>query len=268
MRIRRRSFFLSLLAGSLLLPLTQLAAADEWGHKLPGQPTQFVFGYGSLIDAESRAKTAGATTAAIPVRVSSTFGYLRAWVDRCPCGFTALGLRKPRSGESPMTINGVIYPVDETTLRSFDRREANYRRILVPSDMIEAVSWQGMPQAGQIWVYMPVGESGEPAIELSEPSARYPMLQSYIDLVLHGALEYGPDFAREVIATTTGWSAYWLDDREEPRRPWVHSSDYQVIDSLLRQTEPASTHMKDRLFPEEFTAMRLMSPTEAPAEAR
>jgi hypothetical protein len=263
MRFCRRSVCFGFFAASFLALTTQCAAADEWGHKLPGQPTQFIFGYGSLIDAESRAKTAGATTDAIPVRVSSGFGYLRAWVDRCPCGFTALGLRKPRPGEAALTINGVIYPVDETTLLAFDHREANYRRILVPRDMIEAVSWQGMPEAGQIWVYVPVGEGGEPGIDLPDPSARYPMLQSYIDLVLHGALAYGADFAREVIATTTDWSVYWLDDREEPRRPWVHSSDYQVIDSLLKQTEPASIHIKDRLFPEEFTAMRLMSPAQA-----
>jgi hypothetical protein len=253
--------FSSMVAGILLLT-SHLAAADEWGHKLPGQPTQFVFGYGSLIDGESRGKTAGAITPAIPVRVSSGFGYLRAWVDRCPCGFTALGLRKPRSGEAALTINGVIYPVDASTLPAFDQREAGYRRLLVPRDMIEAVSWQGMPDVGQIWVYVPVGAGGEPGIDLPEPSARYPMLQSYIDLVLHGALSYGPDFAREVVETTTGWSIYWLNDRDEPRRPWVHSSDYQVIDSLLRQTEPASTHIQDRLFPEEFTAMRLMSPSE------
>jgi hypothetical protein len=34
--------------------------------------------------------------------VSADFGYLRAWVDRCSCGFTALGLRKPHPGETAM----------------------------------------------------------------------------------------------------------------------------------------------------------------------
>jgi hypothetical protein len=47
-----------LLIGVLLLA-SHIAAAGEWGHKLPGLPTQFVFGYGSLIDADSRGQTAG-----------------------------------------------------------------------------------------------------------------------------------------------------------------------------------------------------------------
>lgn len=250
-----------LMAGILLLTW-QFAAAAEWGHKLPGQPSQFIFGYGSLIDAELRAKTAGASVGAIPVRVSPSFGYLRAWVDRCPCGFTALGLRKPHAGEAALTINGVIYPVDETTLPAFDRREANYRRILVPRDMIEAVSWQGMPEGGLVWVYVPVDVGGDPGIDLPIPSSQYPLLQSYIDLVLRGALAYGPDFARELVETTVDWSVYWLNDREDPRRPWVHSSDYQIIDAMLRDIAPASAHMKDRLFPEEFTAMRLLAPAQ------
>jgi hypothetical protein len=90
-----------LLIGVLLLA-SHIAAGGEWGHKLPGLPTQFVFGYGSLIDADWRGQTAGAALPAFPVRVSADFGYPRAWVDRCSCGFTALGLRKPHPGEAAM----------------------------------------------------------------------------------------------------------------------------------------------------------------------
>jgi hypothetical protein len=68
--------------------------------------------------------------------------------------------------------------------------------------------------------------------------------------VLRGALLYGPDFAREVIETTADWSIFWFDDREMPRRPWIHTSDYQVIDKLLKHTAPVSQHFNDRLFPE------------------
>ena len=45
---------------------------------LPDQPTQFIFGYGSLINSASRNSTAGKTVPAIPVRVSAAFGYIRA----------------------------------------------------------------------------------------------------------------------------------------------------------------------------------------------
>jgi hypothetical protein len=259
---RRYIRFRALMAITMLL-MWHRAGADEWGHKLPGQPSQFIFGYGSLIDEESRNKTVGSPLDAIAVRVSSDFGYVRAWVDRCACGFTALGLRKPHAGEAPMTINGVIYPVDGSNLPAFDLRESGYRRLPVPRTMIEAVSWQGLPETGDVWVYVPDGPSGEPGADLPDPSANFPILQSYVDVVLHGALRYGPDFAREIIQTTAGWGVFWLNDRELPRRPWVHSSDYQAIDSLLGKVEPASDHLNDRLFSEEFTA-RYLTPLAQP----
>src|ERR1700760_4934898 len=49
----------------LVVALTLVASAahaqrtDYWGARLPDQPTQFIFGYGSLIDTPSRDETAG-----------------------------------------------------------------------------------------------------------------------------------------------------------------------------------------------------------------
>lgn len=259
MRLDRRPIRIWALTAIVVLLAGPQADADQWGHKLSDLPTQFIFGYGSLIDGGSREKTAGAPLDAIPVRVSADFGYIRAWVDRCPCGFTALGLRRRRAGEAPMTINGVIYPVDSSSLPAFDLREAKYRRVLVPRVMIEAISWQGLPETGNVWAYIPDGPGGEPGVDLPDPSARFPIVQSYVDLVLHGALRYGSDFATEFIETTADWSVFWLNDREIPRRPWVHSTDYQVIDSLLSKVAPASDHLADRLLSEEFTARFLPS---------
>lgn len=257
MRLRRG--FGRLLLGVLLLT-SHIAAAGDWRDKLPGLPTQFVFGYGSLIDADSRDRTAGASLPAVPARISAEFGYLRAWVDRCSCGFTALGLRRAHPGEPAMTINGVIYAVDQSSMPAFDRREGGYRRVPIPRGLIKAISWQELPVTGQIWVYIPIGAGGEPGVELPEPSAQFPLLQTYIDLVLRGASLYGADFARELIETTADWSIFWLDDREMPRRPWIHTGDYQMIDKLLKQTKPASVHFEDRLFPEVFAAKRLADP--------
>ncbi len=33
-----------------------------------------------------------------------------------------------------------------------------------------------------------------------------PLLQSYFDVVVEGDLEYGPDFAREILETMDGWN--------------------------------------------------------------
>ena len=126
------------------------AGAKDWqGTMLPDQPTQFIFGYGSLINSASRNATAGKTIPAIPVRVSAAFGYIRAWDDRSTSGFTALGLRKPGPGEKASTINGVLYPVDGDDMAKYDVRERGYARVEVPRDDIEAMSWQRLASERQ-----------------------------------------------------------------------------------------------------------------------
>ena len=54
---------LALLA--LVLALAPASARDWWGSSLANQPTQFIFGYGSLINSASRNSTAGKPTQAI-----------------------------------------------------------------------------------------------------------------------------------------------------------------------------------------------------------
>jgi hypothetical protein len=217
---------------------------DWWGSRLANMPSQFIFGYGSLIQTASRNATAGAYVPAIPVRISAAFGYVRTWNDRSPSGFTALGLRKAGPGETATTINGVLYPVAGDDMAKFDGREAGYARVEVPHAEIEAVSWQSIPQQGHIWVYVP--------IQGLQPDAAFPMLESYIDIVVEGGLEYGADFARELIETTAGWSQYWLNDRELARRPWVHDAEAAAVDQMLASINPAAEHFKDRLFAEQF----------------
>ena len=258
--MRRRDLMISALAALTLVSTAPGAGAgDWWGKTLPGQPQNFIFGYGSLINTASRNATASKPIDAIPVRVSASFGYVRAWVDRARSGFTALGLRKPGAGEQAMTINGVLYPVEGDDMGLFDQREAGYRRMEVPREAIQAVSWEQVPTEGKIWVYVSVGSDGTPGEGLQPPSADYPVLQSYVDVVIDGALEYGPDYARELIETTADWSPYWLNDRELPRRPWVYDKNYAAVDTLLEETAPAAAHFKDRLFPEVY-AVRNLAP--------
>jgi hypothetical protein len=242
-------------------------AADEdfWGRKLAGQPTNFIFGYGSLINSQSRNSTAVAPIPAIPARVSAAFGYIRTWNDRSASGFTALGLRRPSLGEPARTINGVLYPVDGDDMSKFDAREEGYVRVEIPSAQIEAVGWQPLPAAGHIWVYVPEkpaneGGAGQPGVGLPEPDAEFPLLESYIDVVVEGGLEYGPEFAREILETTDGWSRYWLNDRELARRPWVRDVNAAWVDAILGRSPAAAALMKGRLFPEDFAVRLLIAP--------
>jgi cation transport regulator ChaC len=230
-------------------PAAHAQSADFWGTRLPDQPTQFIFGYGSLINSPSRDATAGKPVAAIPVRVSAAFGYVRSWNDRARSGFTALGLRHPSEGEAPMTINGVIYPVVGNDMSAFDEREKGYVRVEVPRALIEAVSWQQLPAEGTVWVYVPKAEGKAPGEGLPVPDARFPIVESYIDVVIEGGLEYGPEFAREIIETTRDWSPYWLNDRTLARRPWVFDKQFAKVDALLAASAPC---FAQRAFSEDY----------------
>jgi hypothetical protein len=62
-----------------LLALGHPASAEDWwGKKLASQPENFLFGYGSLINTASREATAAQPVHAIPVRISASFGFVRA----------------------------------------------------------------------------------------------------------------------------------------------------------------------------------------------
>jgi hypothetical protein len=239
--------------GAMVLSVLPAGAKDWQGVMLPNQPTQFIFGYGSLINSASRNSTVGKIVPAIPVRVSAAFGYIRAWDDRSSSGFTSLGLRKPNPGESASTINGVLYPVEGGDMAKYDIRERGYRRVEAPREDIEAISWQLLPATGRIWVYIPVRGDGEPGIGLPAASAQFPLLESYIDVVVEGALEYGEPFARELLETTSDWSVYWLNDRELARRPWVYNPASSQVDELLMETSEAAAKLQWRLFPETYS---------------
>lgn len=230
------------------------AAEEFWGRELPDQPTTFIFGYGSLINTQSRDATSGRPGVAIPARLGPGSGFLRCWCDRSPSGFTALGLRRPGPGERATTVNGVLYPADVHDMTAFDAREAGYARVEIAREHIQPVSWQRLPDMGRIFVYVPRVTGREPGIDLPAPDGRFPLLQSYIDVVVEGGFEYGPDFAREIIATTADWSPFWLNDRTLPRRPWVAQRNWSAVDDLLARAAP---NFADRMFSEEYAAKRL-----------
>ena len=66
-----------------------------WGSKLT-LPKDFIFGYGSIINDESRCNNNQLKIFdVIPARISADLGYRRTWNYRCfTSKFTALGLEK------------------------------------------------------------------------------------------------------------------------------------------------------------------------------
>ena len=219
------------------------------------QPKAFIIGYGSIINSNSRSGTGGKNIGnAIPVRIKKEAGLKRVWNFQKPsvAKLTALGLQQSdgatittdargvktisyeeRAGDTcePSTINGVLYPVFDN-IDKFDDREEGYFRLKINPDQIVPIGWQRLPQYDgcDFWVYCLNKEN-----QNQRPEFDYPILQTYVDVCLNGCLEYGEDFTKEFITTTGGWSEYWLNDRLIPRRPWLHESNYKLIDLLLKK---------------------------------
>jgi hypothetical protein len=181
---------------------TRLVAVTKFRRdEMCRMASHYLFGYGSLINCESRART-GCSGVAIPARVT---GFQRAWnfVDR-ETGMTVLGVA--RREES--VANGTLVSIRAADLPLFDRREGGYTRTKLDRARVIGSNGQEVPD-GSIWIYLPN--------ELGCPSQENPIAQSYLDVVLAGCLDEGESFAAEFVRTTANWDYPWVDDRSTPR---------------------------------------------------
>lgn len=189
----------------------------------------YVFAYGSLMNAESRART-GRSGAAIPARVE---GFQRSWnvVDRA-AQLTFLGVVR----QAASVTNGVLVSVTAADLPRFDQREGGYTRINVDSARIVSFRGEQIPQE-PIWIYLP----NEPG----RPSTDCPIAQSYVDVVLAGCLEVGESFATEFVRSTTNWDGPWVDDRAAPRYAramrTTPATDFTELDRILGENGVSRT---------------------------
>jgi hypothetical protein len=190
---------------------------------------QVIVGYGSLMEDGSRLRTSPRAGPAHPVEVA---GFRRGWFARgSSIGFstTYLGVVEDRRAG----LNAVAYTVDAGELAATDAREASYCRASVAPGALRPLERSfSFPANAQAWIYV-----GTPA-SVAPPDARFPIVQSYVDLFLSGCFEQEErhglaGFAGECVSTTAGWSEHWVNDRIFPRRPFVHEPRARMIDELL-----------------------------------
>lgn len=193
---------------------------------------QFLVGYGSLMQIQSRQRTTVVSGAGIPVRVS---GYVRGWnvrgslVDMT----TYLGVTPNLAGR----FNAALYRMpDRQEVLATDLRESGYCRVQVAPNQIEMLGLDA-PPTGQVWLYRV--RDGQAML----PDRAYPIVQSYVDVFLSGCMEVGeesgvPDFAAECVQSTQDWPQYWVNDRIMPRRPALHQPLAGRIDRLLERWAP------------------------------
>jgi hypothetical protein len=195
---------------------------------------QYIIGYGSLMQQESRQRTAPAAGSALAIDVK---GYRRGWFAKgSNTGFstTFLGAVADNAG----SFNAVLFAVNAQDLAAMDKREASYCRSAVPSTAIKATQEGVALPSGQYWIYL----NSTASIALA--SKEKPLVQSYVDIFISGCLEQEeqqqlPGFAQRCINSTTDWSAFWVNDRIYPRRPFIYQPKAWQIDRLLETALPA-----------------------------
>ena len=196
---------------------------------------QFIVGYGSLMQDESRKRTSPQAGPAHPVEIS---GFRRGWFaagSSTGVTTTFLGV----VADPAAHLNAVVYRVQQAEVLATDGREAGYcRRPVAPSQIKLLDPSTVVPQDRQAWIYV------NTAASTALPTHDKPIVQSYVDIFVSGCLEqeerFGlADFSRQCVATTQDWSQHWVNDRLYPRRPFIYQPRSRQIDTLLARELPA-----------------------------
>lgn len=194
-----------------------------------------LFGYGSLICANSRRRT-GIGGSALAVEID---GIERRWSVPVPdYGATAVGAHlNPNS-----RCSGVVFVVDDDNLARFDEREQGYDRHRFDWSSVTCLDQQPLPTDLPLFAY--IGHSSE------TPQSDRPIMQTYVDVIINGCLQYGDDFARRFMHTTRPWQ-HLADDRQVPQYPRA-MTDHSLparVDALLGDELPQLLAQRIRFKP-------------------
>lgn len=206
---------------------------------------QYIFGYGSLVESQSRERTWAPALYASPVIVK---GIKRGWFDNTG----APGLSPTYLGavlDARHSCNGVIFSITEQGLAAYDQRESGYKRERILQSKITMLDGTPAAPKGDIWFY--ANTKARPACP------EFPIVQSYVDICMNGCLEIEAtyplakqhSFAEMFIKTCTGWNEYWVNDRIYPRRPFIYEPNAYTIDQLLQNVLGKELFSKIRIEP-------------------
>lgn len=191
---------------------------------------QFIFGYGSLVESQSRARTSPSALYAFPANVA---GIQRGWFDQTG-GFSLSTTYLGAVPDSNSNCNGVIFQVSQQQLDAFDERETGYKRDRIDPTNITMLNGARSAPEGDIWFYANTKKR--------YASPEFPIVQSYVDICVNGCLELEATypmakeakFAETFLKTCSDWSKYWVNDRIYPRRAFIYVPNASKIDQLIK----------------------------------
>lgn len=208
---------------ALLISASNSALSFECHPQIDSKRSQYIIGYGSLIDEQSKRKTDKTAQENRPITLK---GYQRSWsIHGTHSTFLSV------TEKAKASFNGVIYKLKHPHhIRKYDQREKGYCRKEIFLHQINTFGIN-LPQKIQCWIYISNHAKNE------SPSATFPIMQSYVDTFLRGCIQIEEkyqikDFAKRCILTTTQWSNAWINDRTLTPKTTSESSK---IDALLKK---------------------------------
>ena len=195
-------------------------------NQTPAQGSNnYIIGYGSLMERESRMSTNPNAKLVEPILIKNferLFGHSGGNYKT-----TFLTLIEKNGAK----VNGVYYAVTLEDIIKTDQREKSYCRIKVNSDDLDFYGRKVKLENTNFWVYAANVE------RLQKPTATHPIVQSYVDIFLNGCFQIQEEFklesfAKDCVETTKEWSEHWVNDRIHPRRPFAIANAMK-IDQLL-----------------------------------
>eukprot|EP00401_Gymnodinium_catenatum_P025893 CAMPEP_0117612670 /NCGR_PEP_ID=MMETSP0784-20121206/83066_1 /TAXON_ID=39447 /ORGANISM="" /LENGTH=828 /DNA_ID=CAMNT_0005416227 /DNA_START=273 /DNA_END=2759 /DNA_ORIENTATION=- len=219
----------------------------------------------------------------IPCRLSKEAGLRRThgMIHDGILPSTACALADAAPDGEPRDVVGILYPAPNGwAASSGEPREpeddwrlefynAKHHRVEVQCEQITVLrAWTHVPEGARIFAY--VCSAPQP------PSFHHPISQQILDMLLGECLQsHGEDLCQEYVDTTDTWvlpdgSAYFLNDRNLPRRPWVHlGGKYKIFDRIIMESRsphiPRGT-LKKRCLIEEYSALDPMEETATSVE--
>lgn len=219
----------ALILGVWALPAFALICHPKIDHRLP----QYIIGYGSLIDEQSKRKTDPTAEESFPVSIK---GYQRRWgVHGNLPGLNATFLSIVENHSA--IFNGIIYKLSHpNAIQQYDKRERTYCRKQLDADQLQTYNLT-LPAEKQVWIYYATQKANQ------HPSAVFPIVQSYVDTFIRGCIQIEQKFkingfAKSCIKSTAQWSTHWENDRIFPRRPSFYEPFAPQIDALLKEELP------------------------------
>ena len=158
-----------------------------------------IFAYGSLVNKESRKKTASSWKEF----VTEFIWYKRWWYFKTEKSkTTSVWIIKFENNY----VNWVLFEVYDKWLEFFDNREYWYDRIELQKEEFITENFSIVNK--KIWTYI--------VNDIELPNKNYPIVQSYVDIIMKGYLKISKKFAKYFLETTDWWENHWINNRENP----------------------------------------------------